>query len=157
MSTPTTNPSKRATDQGNTMKAIVYRSYGSPDVLGLEDVDKPVVEDVEVLVRIRAAAANPADWHMMRGDPYLVHLVTGVRRPRRTMVLGRDMSGQVGAVGRDVTRFRPGDEVFAEASTGSFAEYVAMAETLVASKPANLTHEQAAAVERSRTRKTLSS
>ncbi len=128
------------------MKAVVYSSYGSPDVLSLVDIDKPVAKDDEVLVRIRAAAANPADWHMMRGDPFLVHLATGVRKPRHTMVLGRDMSGVVEAVGKHVTRFRPGDEVFAEVPSGSFAEYVAVSEKLLAPKPANLTFEQAAAV-----------
>lgn len=145
MSAPTATPSTVGTDR-STMKAIVYRSYGSADVLTVDDVAKPVAKDDEVLVRIHAAAANPADWRMMRGDPYLVRLMTGLRKPRHAMVLGRDMSGQVEAVGRDVTRFRPGDEVFAEVSTGSFAEYVAVAETLVAAKPANLTHAQAAAV-----------
>jgi len=84
------------------MKAIVYHEYGSPDVLELREIDKPVVEDDEVLVRVRAASANPADWHFMRGQPYIMRPQSGLRRPRNS-VLGRDISGQVEAVGKDVT------------------------------------------------------
>lgn len=146
MSTPTATPSALRTDQSSQMRAIVYSTYGSPDVLGLDDIDKPRVEDDEVLVRVCAAAANPADWHMMRGDPYLVHLVSGVRKPRHTMTLGRDLAGVVEAVGKRVTRFHPGDEVFGEVPNGSFAEYAAVAGHLLAPKPRNLTHQQAAAV-----------
>jgi NADPH:quinone reductase-like Zn-dependent oxidoreductase len=127
------------------MKAIVYHEYGSPDVLKLEDVDKPAPNDDEVLVRVRAAAANPADWHYLRGVPYIMRPQAGLRRPKNA-VLGRDISGEVDAVGKDVTAFRPGDEVFAEVETGGFAEYTCVAEKLVVSKPANLTFEQAAAV-----------
>jgi NADPH:quinone reductase-like Zn-dependent oxidoreductase len=128
------------------MKAIVYDTYGSPDVLALRDIDVPVVKDAEVLVRIRAAAANPYDWRVLRADPHFVRLSRGLRRPRNGTVLGSDMAGQVEAVGKDVTRFRPGDEVFAEVDSGGFAEYISFKERLLGLKPANLTFEQAAAV-----------
>jgi NADPH:quinone reductase-like Zn-dependent oxidoreductase len=127
------------------MKAIVYHEYGSPDVLELREIDKPVVEDDEVLVRVRAASANPADWHFMRGQPYIMRPQSGLRRPRNS-VLGRDISGQVEAVGKDVTRFRPGDEVFGDVETAGFAEYRCVTEGFLGPKPANLTFEQAAAV-----------
>jgi len=107
-----------------TMRAIVFSSYGSPDVLELKEIDKPAVKDKEVLIRIRAAAANPADWRMMRGDPYLVRVTTGLRKPKTVAVLGSDMAGQVEAVGKDVTGFRPGDDVYAEVDAGGFAEYI---------------------------------
>lgn len=128
------------------MKAIVYDKYGSPDVLELRDIDKPVVKDDEVLVGIRAASANPYDWHFLRGLPYVLRLVTGLRKPRRSTVLGSDMAGQVEAVGKNVTRFRIGDEVYAEVGSGGFAEYVSFPEDQLGLKPANLTFEQAAAV-----------
>jgi NADPH:quinone reductase-like Zn-dependent oxidoreductase len=127
------------------MKAIVYHEYGSPDVLELREIDKPVVEDDEVLVRVRAASANPADWHFMRGQPYIMRPQSGLRKPRNS-VLGRDISGQVEAVGKDVTRFRPGDEVFGDVETAGFAEYRCVTEGFLGPKPANLTFEQAAAV-----------
>jgi NADPH:quinone reductase-like Zn-dependent oxidoreductase len=146
MSAPAESLSTPMTGHDATMTAITYDRYGSPDVLALDTIAKPVAKDDEVLVRVRAAAANPADWRMMRGDPYLVHLMSGLRKPRRPMVLGRDLAGEVEAVGKHVTRFRPGDEVFAEVTTGSFADYVAVPEQLLVPKPTNLTHEQAAAV-----------
>jgi NADPH:quinone reductase-like Zn-dependent oxidoreductase len=127
------------------MKAIVYHEYGSPDVLELQDVDKPVVEDDEVLVRVRAASANPADWHFMRGVPYVMRPQSGLRKPKNGF-LGRDIAGEVEAVGNDVTGFRPGDEVFANVESGGFAEYASVAEGLLVATPVNLTFEQAAAV-----------
>jgi NADPH:quinone reductase-like Zn-dependent oxidoreductase len=126
------------------MKAIVQDRYGSPDVLQFRDVDKPEPADNEVLVGAHAAAVNAYDWHMMRGDPYVARLGMGFGGPK-VKIRGRDFAGRVEAVGRDVTRFRPGDEVFGEAD-GAFAEYVCVAEELLASKPANLTFEQAAAM-----------
>ncbi|WP_405810695.1 NAD(P)-dependent alcohol dehydrogenase [Streptomyces sp. NBC_00210] len=126
------------------MKAIVQDRYGSPDVLELREVDKPAVADHEVLVRVHAAAVNARDWHLMRGDPYLARLVLGVRRPK-TKIRGTDFAGRVEAVGKDVTRFRPGDEVFGEAD-GAFAEYVSASDDVLEPKPANLTFEQAAVV-----------
>ena len=127
------------------MKAIVYHEYGSPDVLELQDIDKPVVKDDEVLVRVRAASVNPADWHFMRGVPYVMRPQAGLRKPKNTL-LGRDIAGQVEAVGKAVTGFRPGDEVFAEVGAGGFAEYASVSEGVLVLKPANLTFEQAAAV-----------
>ncbi|NUL03752.1 NAD(P)-dependent alcohol dehydrogenase [Streptomyces lunaelactis] len=126
------------------MKAIVQDRYGSPDVLELREVDKPVVADHEVLVRVRTAAVNARDWHLMRGDPYLARLVLGFGRPK-TKIRGTDFAGRVEAVGKDVNRFRPGDEVFGEAD-GAFAEYVCAPDDVVEPKPANLTFEQAAAL-----------
>ena len=132
-------------DQKNTMKAIVYHEYGSPEVLELQELDKPVVKDDEVLVGVHAAAVGPHDWHFLRGTPYLVRIVAGLLKPRRT-VLGRDVAGRVEAVGRNVTQFQPGDGVFGEINFGGFAEYVSVSEDSLALKPANLTFEQAAAV-----------
>jgi NADPH:quinone reductase-like Zn-dependent oxidoreductase len=140
------------------MRAVVYDTYGSPDVLELTEIDQPVVSDDQVLVRVRAAALNPADWHFLRGLPYLVRLINGLRRPRKTTVLASDLAGQVEAVGKDVTRFRPGDAVFgrtraghrpdprAAVATGGCAEYACVSQDLLVPKPANLSFEQAAAV-----------
>jgi NADPH:quinone reductase-like Zn-dependent oxidoreductase len=128
-----------------TMKAIVRERYGSADVLELKDVDKPVVDDDSVLVRVRAASINAYDWHMMRGSPYLVRMVAGLRKPKSS-AMGVDVAGQVEAVGKNVTQFRPGDEVFG-ARTGSLAEYVRGTDkSFLVPKPAGLTFEQAAAV-----------
>src|SRR5947207_15993138 len=106
-----------------TMKAITYNCYGSPDNLELREVDTPEVVDDGVLVRVRAASANPLDWHFLRGEPYVMRAQFGLRVPKRTNV-GNDVAGVVEAVGTDVTRFKPGDEVFGDVD-GSFAEYVA--------------------------------
>jgi NADPH:quinone reductase-like Zn-dependent oxidoreductase len=126
------------------MKAIVYERYGSPDVLELRDINKPSVSDDGVLVRVRAASTNPYDWHFMRGKPYFTRLMFGFPRPKAPG-LGADLAGEVEAVGKDVTRFRPGDAVFGEGA-GSFAEYTCVPEGTLALKPANLSFEQAAAV-----------
>ncbi len=125
------------------MKAIVYREYGSPDVLRCEDVAKPTPAENEVLVRVRAAALNPLDCHLIRGA-YVMRPMTGLRRPRMTRS-GADFAGEVEAVGGNVTRFQPGDAVFG-AVRGAFAEYVCAPESRLAKKPANLTFEQAAAL-----------
>jgi len=127
------------------LKAITYHTYGSPDVLEFQEVDEPVVNDDEVLVRVRAASANPRDWHLMRGLPSIMRLRFGLRRPTSSL-LGSDMAGRVEAVGKNVTRFRPGDEVFAHVLAGGFAEYTCVSEDFLGLKPANLTFEQAAAV-----------
>lgn len=129
---------------GETMQAIVYDEYGSPDVLRLEQVPKPLPGDAQLLIRIRAAAVNPLDWHYLRGTPYLMRMESGYRRPVDTR-LGVDMAGEVVAVGKDVTQFKPGDAVFGTAS-GAFSEYAITSEKRVALKPANLTFQQAAAV-----------
>ncbi|HEY4954936.1 MAG TPA: NAD(P)-dependent alcohol dehydrogenase [Gemmatimonadaceae bacterium] len=125
------------------MKAIVYHDYGSPDVLRIEDVEKPVPGNDEVLVRIRAAAANPMDCHFMSGV-YLMRLMSGLRKPKMTRP-GVDLAGEVESVGRNVTLFKPGDAVFG-CARGAFAEYVCAREDKLALKPANLTFEQAGAV-----------
>jgi NADPH:quinone reductase-like Zn-dependent oxidoreductase len=128
------------------MKAIAYDRYGSADVLEVKDVPKPAVESDRVLVRVRAASANPYDWHFMRGIPYVARLMaTGVRKPKHSL-LGTDLAGEVEAVGDAVTRFRPGDEVFGFVGSGGFAEYASAPEKLLALKPANLSFEQAATV-----------
>src|SRR4051795_1204922 len=126
------------------MRAIVQDKYGSPDVLELREVDKPVVKDDEVLVRVRAAAVNIGDWHLLRGVPYVMRLGIGLRRPRRA-IPGVDIAGQVEAVGRDVKGFRPGDQVFGWCK-GAFAEYACAPEDNLLPQPANLTLEQAAVV-----------
>jgi NADPH:quinone reductase-like Zn-dependent oxidoreductase len=126
------------------LKAITYHRYGAPEVLEFQDVDPPVMKDDEVLVRVRAASVNPRDWHFMRGLPYIVRPI-GLRIPKDGGI-GSDVAGQVEAVGKDVTRFRPGDEVFAFVVSGAFAEYIAVPEAFLGLKPANLTFEQAAAV-----------
>ncbi len=126
------------------MKAIVYRRYGSPDILRLEEVDKPVPKDGEVLVRVHAASVNPLDWHLLRGQPYIVRPTSGWRKPKRN-IPGVDVAGVVEAVGKDVTLVKPGDEVFGE-KTRACAEYVCGPERLFVHKPANLTLEQAAAI-----------
>ena len=127
-----------------TMKAMTYHRYGSPDVLSLEDVRKPVPRDGQVLVRVRAASVNPLDWHLLRGHPYFARADAGWRTPKRT-VPGVDLAGRVEAVGRNVTRFKPGDEVFGEKSRAC-AEYVCAPENMLVPKPASLTFEEAAAI-----------
>jgi NADPH:quinone reductase-like Zn-dependent oxidoreductase len=126
------------------VKAIVYHRYGSPEVLKCEEIEKPTAGDDEVLIRVRAASVNPRDWHFMRRAPYMIRIMTGLRKPKTTS-LGVDLAGQVEAVGRNVTQFQPGDEVFG-ASLGALAEYVCAHQSKVALKPANVTFEQAAAV-----------
>jgi len=126
------------------MKAIVQDKYGSPDVLELEDIDKPVVKDDDVLVRVHAAGVNPLDWHYLTGTPYVMRIQAGLRKPKRT-IQGVDVAGTVLEVGGKVTQFRPGDEVFGWC-TGAFAEYACAGEDHFVAKPANLTFEQAAAV-----------
>ena len=126
------------------MRAVIQDRYGSPDVLEIGDIDKPVPADGEVLVRVRAAAVNAYDWHQMRGDPYLARLALGLRAPR-ARIRGRDFAGEVETVGRNVPDRRPGDEVLGEVD-GTFAEYVCVPDTAVDLKPASLTFEQAAAL-----------
>ena len=136
---------RSTTAGGNTMKAIVYCDYGSPDVLKLEEIAKPVPTDDQVLVKVRATSVNPLDWHFMEGTPYVMRLEAGLRKPK-DMRLGVDYAGTVEAVGRNVTQFKPGDEVFG-GRNGAFAEYVCVrADRAIALKPANITFEQAAGV-----------
>jgi NADPH:quinone reductase-like Zn-dependent oxidoreductase len=127
------------------MKAIVYRCYGSPDVLKLEDIAQPSPADKRMLVKVRAASVNPLDWHYMRGEPFFMRVGVGIGVPD-SIHMGVDFAGTVVSVGKEVTRFKPGDEVFG-GKTGAFGEYVSVAEAgSVAMKPANVTFEQAAAV-----------
>jgi len=127
------------------MKAVVYRCYGSPDVLQLEEVEKPTPADDEVLVKIHAAAVNPLDWHYMRGSPYFMRLGSGLGAPDNAR-MGVDFAGTVEAVGSNVVRFKRGDEVFG-GRTGAFAEYVTVREgRALVLKPANMTFAQAASV-----------
>jgi len=130
------------------VQAIIYRRFGSPDVLEATQVERPIAGDDEVLVEVRAAGINPYDWHFLRGEPLLFRpmMGLGLRRPRRAIIPGSDVAGVVKAVGTSVTKFRPGDEVYAIAGTGGFAEFVAVPERLLALKPVNTTFEQAAAV-----------
>ena len=125
------------------MKAIVYRTYGPPDVLHLEDVEKPSPGDDEVLIKIRATAANPMEYHLM-GGTYIMRPMTGLLKPKPTRP-GVDLAGEVEAIGKNVTRFRPGDAVFGVAR-GAFAEYACAPENKLAVKPVNVTFEQAAAI-----------
>ncbi len=130
------------------MKAIVYTEYGSPDVLQLKEVEKPTPKDNEVLVKVHAASVNAADWHLMRGTPFLARFVNGLQKPKNTK-LGADVAGRIEAVGRNVTQFQGGDDVFGCIpihELGSFAEYVCAHEDALALKPAEMTFEQAAAV-----------
>ena len=126
------------------MKATAYTEYGPPDVLQSVEVAIPTAKDAEVLVRVRAASVNPLDWHLMRGKPYAVRLMFGLLKPKHTRP-GRDVAGQVVAVGSKVTRFKQGDEVFG-ACQGAFAEYACAAESALVMKPRSVTFEQAAAV-----------
>jgi len=130
------------------MKAIEYSAYGATDVLEMVETEKPAVQDDEVLVRVSAAAANAADSRMMRGYPFMVRLETGLFKPKNK-ILGSDIAGVVEAVGRSVTHFKAGDEVYGDLSgdqLGGFAEYVCTKEQFLALKPKNLSFEEAAAV-----------
>src|SRR5918994_5578107 len=133
------------------MKAIVQDKYGSPaEVLQLGDVDEAVVKDDEVLVRVQAASVHPDVWHVVRGLPYVLRLMgAGLLRPKKR-IPGTDLAGRVESVGKDVARFRPGDEVFGETikgyqwtNGGAYAEYVSVPQDALALKPANVTFEQA--------------
>ena len=127
------------------MRAIVQRCYGSPEVLESADVDRPVVGDDDVLVRVRAASVHPGDYFLMTGEPYVVRLAFGLRRPRHP-IPGRDLAGVVAAVGKDVADLQPGDEVFGWSTTGTLAEYACVPADQLVRTPANLSAGQAAAV-----------
>jgi len=138
---------RATTTRVTTMKAIVQERYGTSEVLELRDIDKPVIGEGEVLVRVRAAGVNPADWAIVGGLPYIARPIYGMGKPKNR-VRGTDVAGEVEAVGASVTRFRPGDAVFGWCGHlgGAFAEYVSVSEDALVLKPANLTFEQAAAV-----------
>ena len=140
---PPASPSPRGGQR--MMRAIVQRAYGATDVLELHDITKPSPGPHDVLVAVHAASVNRADWLVPPGRPSILRVLLGLRRPR-VPVRGRDLAGTVVTVGGAVTGFGPGDEVYAETTTGSFAEYACVPERLLAPKPTNLTFEQAAAV-----------
>jgi NADPH:quinone reductase-like Zn-dependent oxidoreductase len=129
------------------MKAVVQDRYGGPEVLEFRDIDQPVPKDNQVLVKVQAAGVHRGDWHIMTGLPYMIRLVVPALGPRRPKVpvLGMDVAGRVEAVGKDVTRFQPGEEVFGW-TDGSFAEYAVAPEDHLAAKPAALSFEEAAVV-----------
>lgn len=136
-------PASVVSSKSEPIKAIVYRCYGATDVLKFEDIEKPAPADDEILVKVHAASINPLDWHFMRGTPYFIRLMSGLGAPNYTG-LGVDFAGTVEAVGSNVKRFKPGDEVFGGAD-GAFAEYVIVAEDgALAMRPANVSFEQAA-------------
>ena len=127
------------------MKAIVHRCYGSPDVIRIEDLPRPAPADNEILVKVQAASVNPLDWHYLEGTPYMLRIEAGFGKPDDPR-LGVDFSGTVEAVGKNISRFKPGDEVFG-GKFGALAQYIVVREArAVALKPASVTHEQAAAV-----------
>ena len=138
-------PAPAVSSESETMKAIVYRCYGSPDVLAYEDIEKPTPADNEVLIKVVVAAVNPLDWHFMRGTPYLLRLISGLGAPDDAG-LGVDFAGTVEAVGSNVIRFKPGDDVFG-GGNGAFAEYLIIGEDgALVLKPADVSFEQAASV-----------
>jgi NADPH:quinone reductase-like Zn-dependent oxidoreductase len=131
------------------MKAIVQTEYGSPDVLSLKEVDRPIVSNTGVLVRIHATSVHAGDWHLMRGTPWFVRLMFGGVFKPKTQILGTDIAGIVEAIGSEVTQFKPGDHVFgdlSESGFGGFAEYVCVPESALVLKPSNLTFAEAATV-----------
>lgn len=129
------------------MKAIVYRNFGSPDILRCEEIEKPTPRDDEVLIKVRAASVNPLDWKLMKGGPFIFRILLGLGKPKIKRP-GVDVAGQIEAVGKNVTQLKPGDEVFG-GCRGAFAEYatsnsvLGMKSALVV-KPGNVTFEQAA-------------
>jgi len=130
------------------MKAIVYTEYGPPDVLQLREVDKPIPQDNTVLIKVHAVSVNDWDWGLLQGTPFVNRLENGLRRPKKIKILGSDIAGRVEAVGKNITQFQPGDEVYGDLTGkwGGFAEYVCAREKQLARKPAGMTFEEAAAI-----------
>ena len=130
------------------MKAVVYTKYGSPAVLQLQEIEKPIPKENEVLVKVYAASVNSSDWDLLKGKPFLVRIIGGLFKPRHK-ILGADIAGTVEAIGNDVKDFKPGDEVFGDiagSGFGGFAEYVAVPEKLLAQKSQVMSFEQAASL-----------
>jgi len=130
------------------MKAIVYKKYGPPDVLEIKDIKKPTPKENEVLVKVHATSVNAADWHFLRADPFVTRFDSGILKPKHT-ILGADISGQVEAIGKNITHYKPGDDVFGDISEcgwGGFAEYVCTSEDALVSIPEDISFEKAASV-----------
>jgi NADPH:quinone reductase-like Zn-dependent oxidoreductase len=129
------------------MKAIVYTKYGSPDVLELKEVDKPIPKDNEVLVKVYAVSINDWDWQLLQGIPFVNRLINGFIKPKKK-ILGSDIAGRIESIGKNVKKFQPGDEVYGDLSNdwGGFAEYVCAHENKLALKPTGMTFEEAAAI-----------
>lgn len=129
------------------MRAIVYKKYGGPDVLKLQEVEKPTPKDNEVLIKVYAVSINDWDWGLLQGTPFISRLISGLLKPKKK-ILGSDIAGRVEAVGKNVKLFQPGDEVYGDlsGSWGGFAEYVCALENALALKPTSLTFEEAAAI-----------
>lgn len=127
------------------MKAIVFESYGSPDVLEMKEVIKPTPNENQMLIKVMATAVNPLDWHRMRADPFIVRFSDGLRKPKNPTI-GADIAGVVETVGKNVTQFQPGDAVYGEIGSGGLAEYACVEEKAIAPKPANCSFVEAAAV-----------
>ena len=138
-----TNDCGKTAAPANPIKAIVYCDYGAPDVLKLEEVEKPVPNDDQVLIKVRAASINPYDWHFIRGTPYILRLDAGLRKPK-VLRIGGDVAGTVEAVGKNVTQYKPGDDVFGICS-GAWGEYC-LGKSRLALKPAEISFEQAASL-----------
>ena len=129
------------------MKAIVYTRYGTPDVLELKEVDKPIPKYDEVLIKVHAVSINDWDWNLLQGAPFINRMLNGLLKPKKK-ILGSDIAGRIEAVGKNVVQFQPGDEVFGDLSGdwGGFAEYVCARENALALKPASMTFDEAAAI-----------
>ena len=126
------------------MKAIVYEEYGLPEVLQLKEVEKPTPKDNEVLIKVFAVSINEWDWGILHGTPFANRMMFGLFKPKKTTIMGCDISGRVEEAGKNVTKFQPGDEVFGDISGsgwGGFAEYVCAREDVLASKSAGMTFE----------------
>ena len=138
-----TNDCGKTAAPAHPIKAIVYCDYGAPDVLKIEEIEKPVPNDDQVLIKVRAASINPYDWHFIRGTPYILRLDAGLRKPK-VLRIGGDVAGTVEAVGKNVTQYKPGDDVFGICS-GAWAEYC-LGKSRLALKPAEISFEQAASL-----------